>query len=89
MIITIIILAVAAFAFATGKVRSDIVALCSMLALLALGIIDTNEALAGFSNPVVVMMVGLFVVGGAVLRTGLARIISRKIMVLARGSERS
>lgn len=87
MIITIVILAMAAFAFATGKVRSDIVALCSMLAMLALGIIDTNEALAGFSNPVVVMMVGLFVVGGAVLRTGLARIISRKIMVLARGSE--
>ncbi len=83
MTIPIIVLAVSAIFFAIGKIRSDIVALCAMLTLVIFGTITPNEALAGFSNPVTIMMVGLFVVGGAILQTGLAKMISAKIMKLA------
>ena len=70
MLITLVILAVSAVFFALGRVRSDIVALCALILLLFFGILTPEEALAGFSNPVVIMMVGLFVVGGAIFQTG-------------------
>lgn len=87
MIQTLIILAVAALFFAIGKIRSDVVALCALILLMVLGILTPEEALSGFSNSVVIMMVGLFVVGGAIFQTGLAKMISGKIMKLAGDSE--
>lgn len=87
MYITLIILAVSAVFFAMGKIRSDVVALCALILLLCFGILTPQEALSGFSSPVVIMMVGLFVVGGAVLQTGLAKMISGRIMKLAGNSE--
>ena len=87
MITTLIILAVTAVFFVIGKIRSDIVALCSLILLMGFGILTPTEALSGFSNSVVIMMVGLFVVGGAVFQTGLAKMISGKIMHLAGDNE--
>lgn len=85
--ITLIILIVTAIFFMRGKVRSDLVAICSMLALVIFGIITPTQALKGFSSSVVIMMVGLFVVGAAIFRTGLAKMISSKILRLAGNSE--
>lgn len=68
MYITLVILAVTAVLFATGKIRSDIVALCSLIVLMLIGVLTPEEALSGFSSTVVIMMAGLFVVGGAVDR---------------------
>lgn len=73
MITTLIILAVSALFFAIGKIRSDVVALCALILLMAFGILTPEEALSGFSNSVVIMMVGLFVVGGAIFQTGLQK----------------
>lgn len=87
MITTLIILAITAVFFVIGKIRSDIVALCSLVLLMSFGILTPAEALSGFSNSVVIMMVGLFVVGGAVFQTGLAKMISGKIMHLAGDNE--
>lgn len=87
MAITLIILALSAVFFAIGKVRSDLVALCALAALLLTGILTPQEALAGFSNPVVIMMVGLFVVGGAIVQTGLAKKASAGLMAFAGDNE--
>ena len=87
MTLTIIILLVTVALFITGRPRADIVALCSLLALVLCGILTPAEAFAGFSSPVTVMMAGLFVVGGAILQTGLAKMASRKIMSLAGGND--
>lgn len=84
---TLIILALTIVMFIVGKVRSDIVALCALAALLILGILTPAEAFAGFSSTVIIMMAGLFVVGGAILQTGLAKAISQKIMKLAGGND--
>lgn len=83
MIIPIVVLAVSAVFFAIGRVRADVVALCALLALVLTNVLTPTEALAGFASPVVVMMAGLFVVGGAVLQTGLAKMMSGRIMALA------
>lgn len=85
--ITLAVLAIASIFFMRGKVRSDLVAVCALLALILFGILQPSEALAGFSNPVVIMMVGLFVVGAGIFRTGLAKMISSKILQLAGGNE--
>ncbi len=87
MTATLIILAVTIILFINGRIRADIVALCALAAMLLLGILTPEEALSGFSSTVVVMMVGLFVVGGAILQTGLAKAASRKIMKLAAGND--
>ena len=87
MTATLIILGLTVAMFIAGKLRADIVALCALTALIVLGILTPEEALAGFSSTVVIMMVGLFVVGGAILQTGLAKAVSQKIMKLAAGSD--
>ena len=87
MWITIAILVISAALFANGRIRSDIVALCALCALLVFQILTPAEALSGFSNSVVIMMVGLFVVGGAIFQTGLAKMISSRILKLAGKSE--
>ncbi len=85
--ITLGILAISVFFFMQGKVRSDLVAICSLVALLLAGILEPSEALAGFSNPVIIMMIGLFVVGAGIFRTGLAKMISSRILGLAGDNE--
>ena len=87
MTITLIILIITVAMFIWGKVRADIVALTALAALLVFGILTPAEALAGFSSPIVVMMVGLFVVGGAIMQTGLAKLTGNKLMALSRGNE--
>ena len=87
MTITLIILVITVAMFIWGRVRADIVALTALAALLVLGILTPAEALAGFSSPIVIMMIGLFVVGGAIMQTGLAKLTGNKLMALSRGNE--
>lgn len=87
MYITFAVLVLSAICFVHGKIRSDIVALCALVLLIVTGVLRPEEALTGFSNSVVIMMVGLFVVGGAIFRTGLAKIISSRILSLAGTNE--
>ena len=87
MYITLTILVLSAIFFMNGKIRSDVVALCTLVLLLVFQILTPEEALSGFSNSIVIMMVGLFVVGGAIFQTGLAKMISAKILRMAGKSE--
>ena len=87
MYITISVLILSAIFFVSGKIRSDLVALCALVLLILFGILTPEEALTGFSNSVVIMMIGLFVVGGAIFKTGLAKMISSKILNLAGTNE--
>lgn len=87
MNITLMILIGSSIFFMRGKVRSDLVAMCALLLLVVTNILTPTEALSGFSNSVVLMMVGLFIVGGGIFRTGLAKLISSRILRLAGNSE--
>lgn len=86
MLITIVTLVLAAAGFVWGRIRADIIALIALLVLTLSGILTTQEALSGFSNPIVIMMVGLFVVGGAIFNTGLAKMIGARLSKLGDGS---
>ncbi|RSK27241.1 SLC13 family permease [Bacillus sp. HMF5848] len=87
LVITFVILAITTVFFINGKFRTDIVAIGSMLALLLAGVVTAEEALAGFSNSVVIMIAGLFVVGAGIFRTGLAKLIGKQLLKLAGRSE--
>ena len=87
MIATLIILLISAALFVSGRVRSDLVAICALLALLLCQVLTPAEGLAGFSNSTVIMMVGLFIVGGGIFQTGLAKMIGGQVIKLAGTSE--
>lgn len=87
MILTLLTLALAAAGFVWGRIRADVVALIALMILVVGGVITTQEALSGFSNSIVIMMIGLFVVGGAVFKTGLAKTIGAHLLKLGGGSD--
>ncbi|MEJ6951809.1 SLC13 family permease [Natronospora cellulosivora (SeqCode)] len=72
MQLVFMILILTTISFLIPRFRSDLVALTSLLALFLTGLITVQEALAGFSNSVVIMIAALFVVGEGVFQTGLA-----------------
>ncbi len=81
------ILGVAVLLFASGRLRGDVVALLVVLALVLLDVLTLREGLAGFGDPVIIMMAGLFVVGEALVTTGLAFVVGAWLMRMGRGSE--
>ncbi|RLD00878.1 MAG: SLC13 family permease [Chloroflexi bacterium] len=72
--------------FLTEWLEVDLVALGLVLGLMITGILTTEEALAGFSSPIVITIAALFIVGGAVMETGLADSISGRIIKYAGNS---
>jgi len=82
------ILAIGIVLFITEFLRVDIVALGVVVALMLTGVLTPAEAISGFSNTAVITIVALFVVGGAVLQTGLAGMIGRRILAIAGTEEK-
>ncbi|SER40957.1 SLC13 family permease [Salisediminibacterium halotolerans] len=85
LMLTLTILFLTVVLFIWGKYRADFVALLSMTALLLSGILSPEEALSGFSNTLVIMIAGLFVVGAGIFRTGLAEMAGRKVVRIGKG----
>lgn len=72
MILVFLILAGTIVLFVTDRFRLDLVAMLSLLALMLTGILTVPEALSGFSDPLVLIIAGLFVVGAGLFNTGVA-----------------
>ncbi|TVP90493.1 MAG: SLC13 family permease, partial [Pseudomonadaceae bacterium] len=66
------LLATSMVLFIIGKPRMDVVALLVIVALPLTGILSVDEALAGFSDPAVILIAALFVIGDGLVRTGVA-----------------
>lgn len=81
--IALAILTAAIVLFVTEWLRVDVVAIGVMVALILSGLLSTQEAIAGFSNPVVLTIASLFIIGGGVMQTGLAGAIGRRILLVA------
>lgn len=58
--------------FIIGKPRMDVVALLIVVALPLTGVLDMQQTLAGFSDPNVVLIAALFIIGDGLVRTGIA-----------------
>jgi di/tricarboxylate transporter len=83
MMVVLAILGVAVLLFITEWLRVDVVALCVVVALMLTGILTPQEAISGFANPAVLTIAALFVIGGAVMQTGLAGAIGQRILRIA------
>ena len=86
MVSVLVILSITIVLFIWGKFPPDVVALLSMIALFLFGILDLNETLIGFSNPTVIMIAALFIIGEGLSRTGWTALAGRKFVTWARSS---
>lgn len=84
---TLTVLALSIALFASDRFRLDLVALLSLLALVLGEILPFEEAVAGFSSPLVLTIVGLFVVGAGLTETGVADWLGGRLSRLAGGGE--
>ena len=80
---TFLVLGITIALFIWGKVRSDLVAIISLVALFVGGILTTNEALSGFGDSTVIMIAALFIVGEGLSRTGVTSWLARQIITFA------
>ena len=87
LLLVLFLLASCVGLFVINKPRMDVVALLAMVALPLSGVIGVNEALAGFSDPSVVLIAALFVIGNGLVRTGIAYRLGDWLMRSAGSSE--
>lgn len=83
----LLLLLFAVVLFVRNKPRMDVVALLMIVALPLTGVLSVQETLAGFSDPSVVVIAALFVIGEGLVRTGIAYQLGERLMHRAGSSE--
>jgi di/tricarboxylate transporter len=68
--LTLLILLIAIILFATEWIRMDLVSLMVLLAVALTGLVTPEEAFSGFSNPAVITVAAMFVLGAGISYTG-------------------
>jgi di/tricarboxylate transporter len=81
------ILAVAVVLFITEVLRMDVVALLVLGVLAVTGLVDSTDALSGFSNPAVITVWAMFILSDGLTRTGIADSLGRQVLRLAGQNE--
>jgi di/tricarboxylate transporter len=81
--LTLGIILAALVLFATEKLRVDVVAMLVLIAVGILGLIPREELFSGFSNPAVITVWAVYMVSGALFRTGVADSMGRGILKIA------
>ncbi|EAP2788108.1 SLC13 family permease [Salmonella enterica] len=81
------LLVIAVVLFATGKVRMDAVALFVIVAFVLSGTLTLPEAFSGFSDPNVILIAALFIIGDGLVRTGVATVVGAWLVKMAGSSE--
>ena len=86
-IITLCVLAVAAFLFVTELIPLAVTAMAACTALGIFGVLPSKQVYAGLSNSTVVLFGGMFVIGAAMFKTGLAETIGIAVVKKAGTNE--
>jgi di/tricarboxylate transporter len=81
------LLGIAIVLFATGKVRMDAVALLVIVAFILSDTLTVSEAFSGFSDPNVILIAALFIIGDGLVRTGVATKMGSWLVDVAGSSE--
>lgn len=81
------ILASASILFSTNALRSDLVAMLVLLALLLTNTLTIPEAFSGFSDPTVMIVIAMFIISEAVVFTGIAANLGNVILKYGGASE--
>lgn len=87
IILTLSIIVVAVILFATEKLRVDIIALLVLLTLVLSGLIEADQAFLGFASPAVITVWAIYIVSGALFKTGVTDVLGAWISRLAGNSE--
>ena len=74
------ILVISLILFISEVIRMDVVALLVLGTLAITGLVDSNQAFAGFSNSAVITVWAMFILSEGLTRTGIANIIGRQVM---------
>lgn len=86
-IILLVIIATAIGIILSGRLRADVVALLVLLSLTMTGIVSGEEALSGFSRPVIITLVGLFIISRALEDTGAIQWLADRMREIGGGKE--
>lgn len=81
------LLLIAIVLFTTNKLRMDVVALLVIIAFVLSGTLTLAEATVGFSDPNVILIAALFVIGEGLVRTGVAYQVGDWLVKVAGSSE--
>ena len=69
-LITLAVLGLAVVLFITGVIAPELTGLLSLSLLIATGVPNPQEALAGFGSPALITLLGLFPVSAALFKSG-------------------
>ncbi|MDF1500845.1 MAG: SLC13 family permease [Anaerolineales bacterium] len=86
-ILVLVIVLITFLLLVTERVRADVIALLVLGALALSGLVTPAEALSGFSSPAVVTIWAVFILSGALSRSGVASQIGRHVLRLGGQSE--
>lgn len=73
-----VVIALMMAAFIWGRFRYDLVACCSLLLALALGIVPFEKAFSGFSDDIVIIVGSALLVSAAVARSGIVNLVVKR-----------
>jgi di/tricarboxylate transporter len=66
--------------FAWGRFRHDVVAMLSLMAAVALGLVEADAAFAGFGHPAVITVAAVLILGYAVSASGIVDVAVKRLM---------
>ena len=85
--LTLFIIATAVVLFATEKLRVDVIAMLVLLTLALTSLVTPEQAFSGFASPAVITVWAVYIVSGALFKTGVTDIIGERIARIAGNSE--
>jgi di/tricarboxylate transporter len=78
-----ILIAAAVILFISEKLRPDLIALLVLLALALTNLVTPAQAFSGLSSPAVILLISVYMITGALFRTGVSSTISRWLVRVA------
>ena len=84
IIVTFIVMIFTFVSFVMERVPAHITAMGTMALLLALGVIDTNDALSAFSSPAAITIACMFIISAALQKTGVINLVGHYVLILTK-----
>ncbi len=85
--LTLAIIFGALILFALDRLRVDVIALLVLLAVGLTGLVSAEEVFLGFANPAVITVWAVYIVSGALFKTGVADLMGQFLLKLAGSNE--
>ncbi len=87
-VVSLLVLALVVVLFVANRLPVEVVAIGSALLLAATGVIDIDQAVAGFGDPTVILIAALFVVSEGLDATGVTTWVGQQLASRSGGSRR-